>query len=110
MGKELGRISAAGLAVVLFILLPAGAFAQGDQAQKVDLNSATFTELNSLPGIGPVTAERILEFRRENGPFKRVEDLMNVRGIGEKKFLRIKDLIIAGRPARKETEDSAQDR
>jgi competence protein ComEA len=61
---------------------------------KVNLNTATPSQLDSLPGIGPVIAERIIRFREDNGPFKRNEDLMNVRGIGEKTYLKLKDEII----------------
>ena len=69
--------------------------------RKIDLNTATLRELDSLPGIGPSMAQRIVQFRVRNGLFKRIEDLMNVRGIGEKKFLRIKDRIVIGPPAPK---------
>lgn len=93
MGKEIGRLSAISIAALVLILILAVSVTRGETVQKVNLNGATFSELNSLPGIGPITAERILEFRLENGPFKRIEELMNVRGIGEKKFLKIRELI-----------------
>lgn len=54
--------------------------------EPVDLNTATAEELAGLPGIGEKLAERILAYRRENGPFDTVEDLLNVSGIGEKKL------------------------
>ena len=59
----------------------------------VNINTATSTELQTLPGIGASTATRILDYRQKNGGFKKVEDLMNVRGIGEKTFLKLKPLI-----------------
>ena len=62
-------------------------------AQMVNLNSATVPQLEALPGIGRATAERIIEYRQKSGGFKKVEDLMNVRGIGEKSFLKLKPLI-----------------
>ena len=63
------------------------------QPELIDLNAATGMELETLPGIGPRTAERILEYRREHGGFERIEDLMDVRGIGERTFLRLKPLV-----------------
>jgi comEA protein len=62
-------------------------------AKPVNLNSASADELEALPGIGPATATRILEYRQKNGPFKKVEDLMNIKGIGEKSFLKLKPLV-----------------
>lgn len=60
---------------------------------KVSINTANVEQLDTLPGVGPATAQRIVDFRGKNGPFKRLEDLMAVQGIGEKKFLRLKDGI-----------------
>ncbi len=59
----------------------------------INLNTASVAQLETLPGIGRSTAERILEYRQKNGSFKKIEDLMNVRGVGEKSFLRLKPLI-----------------
>lgn len=61
--------------------------------EKINLNKATQTELETLPGIGPSTAEKIIEYRKENGNFKNIEDIMNVNGIGESKYSKIRDLI-----------------
>ena len=72
----------------------APAEAPGVQSELIDLNAATGTELETLPGVGPRTAERILEYRREHGGFERIEDLMDVRGIGERTFLRLKPLVM----------------
>ncbi|MFA5576537.1 MAG: helix-hairpin-helix domain-containing protein [Tissierellaceae bacterium] len=61
---------------------------------KININRATKSELSTLPGIGDVLADRIIEYR-EDSPFKKIEDLKNVSGIGDKKFESVKDLIIA---------------
>jgi competence protein ComEA len=69
----------------------------------LNLNTATIAQLEALPGIGRATADRIIEYRETSGGFKKIEDLMNVRGIGEKNFLRLKPLITvspAAAPAR----------
>ncbi len=62
----------------------------------VNINTATAAELDALPGIGAKTAARIVEYRQKNGPFKKVEELMNVRGVGEKNFLKLKAQISVG--------------
>jgi len=59
----------------------------------INLNTATVDQLETLPGIGRKTAERIIEYRTKAGGFKRIEDLMNVKGIGEKSFLKLKPLV-----------------
>ena len=64
----------------------------------VNLNTATAADLESLPGIGARTAQRILEYRQKSGGFKKVEELMNVKGIGEKSFLKIKSRLTVGAP------------
>jgi competence protein ComEA len=62
----------------------------------VNLNTASAADLEALPGIGAKTAARIVEYRQKNGPFKKVEELMNVRGVGEKNFLKLKPQITVG--------------
>ncbi len=62
-------------------------------AAKVDLNTATGEELESLPRVGPRTAELIIQYREQHDGFEKIEELMNVRGIGERTFLRLRSLI-----------------
>jgi comEA protein len=64
----------------------------------LNLNTATTAQLETLPGIGPAVAARIIEHRQKNGGFKKVEELMNVKGIGEKSFLKIKALVAVTPP------------
>ncbi len=61
----------------------------------ININIATIEELDKLPHIGRKTAEAIIQFRTDNGPFRRPENLMQIRGISEKRFLEIRDLIKA---------------
>lgn len=65
-------------------------------AQKIDINSATLAQLQTLPGIGPTLAQRIVDYRQQNGPFSSVGDLINVSGIGEGKLEAILDYITIG--------------
>ena len=60
---------------------------------KININTAGVEQLCSLPRIGVKVAQRIIDFRKKNGPFKRIEGLLKVKGIGEKTFLRMKDRI-----------------
>ena len=62
--------------------------------QKVNINTATQTELETLNGIGPSTASKIIKYRNEKGKFKKIEDIKNVSGIGEAKFKKIEDDIV----------------
>ena len=59
----------------------------------VNLNTATVTELMQLPRVGQRTAERIIAFRKQHGGFQRPEELMNVKGIGEKSFAKLKPFL-----------------
>ncbi|HEC93113.1 MAG TPA: helix-hairpin-helix domain-containing protein, partial [Candidatus Atribacteria bacterium] len=62
-------------------------------SDKININTANSNLLQSLPGIGPVLSERIVEYRNKNGFFSSIDDIKDVSGIGEKKFEGIKDLI-----------------
>ena len=75
--------------------------AKSATAGPINLNTATAAELERLPGIGAQTAARVIEYRQKNGPFKKIEELMNVRGIGEKSFLKLRSSIVVA-PAKTE--------
>jgi comEA protein len=66
-------------------------------AGEIDINRASAEQLTRIPGIGKVMAERIVLFRKEHGPFKRVEDLLKIKGIGEKSFERIRPYVKIGK-------------
>lgn len=71
----------------------AGTKVEDVQNVKININSADVEQLSSLPGIGEKTADSIVSYRNENGKFKQIEDLMNIKGIGEKKFGKLKNKI-----------------
>jgi len=74
--------------------LPPPSGSSGGQAGgKININTASAAELETLPGIGPVLAQRVVDYREANGPFAAIEDIKNVRGIGEATFEEIKELI-----------------
>ncbi len=74
---------------------PADAGADADGAL-IDINAASAQELETLPGIGPVLAGRIVEHREQNGPFQRTDQLTAVRGIGAATYERLRPLVAAG--------------
>jgi competence protein ComEA len=61
--------------------------------EKVNINTATLEELQKLPQVGPKVAQRILDYRKQNGNCKRIEDILKVRGIGEMTFAKMKDML-----------------
>jgi competence protein ComEA len=98
---KLDRIVAAALA--LAITLSAGLAAAADKpapAGKVNINSASVEQLSALPGIGPKLAARIVEYRQKSGAFKSVQELMNVKGVGEKNFEKLQAHLTTGETAK----------
>ena len=78
-------------------LAPAAAMAQKSKStltEKVNLNTATAEQLQTLPGIGPALAKTIIDHRAKSGKFAKIEELLNVKGVGEKKFQKIKDRLV----------------
>ncbi len=78
-------------------LAPTAVLAQkskSTQTEKVNINTATTEQLQTLPGVGPALAKAIIDHRAKNGKFNKVEELLNVKGIGEKKFQKMKDRLV----------------
>lgn len=65
---------------------------------QVDINSASAAELQKVPGIGPALAQRIIQFREEHGPYERIDDLLNVRGIGVRSLERLRPYLTVKAP------------
>jgi competence ComEA-like helix-hairpin-helix protein len=101
------------LALVLFLVSAPLASRQEDlprqtshiaeaPATAIDINQATVEDFSNLPGIGPKLARRIVAFREKHGPFRRVEDLLAIRGIGHKKWKKIRPHLKVESKAKKE--------
>jgi competence protein ComEA len=86
-------VAVAAADVSAFQAKPAKAKAAATTAAPLNLNTATLADLEALPGVGASTAKLIIEHRQKTGGFKKVEELMNIKGIGEKSFLKLKSLV-----------------
>jgi competence protein ComEA len=85
------------MVTVLIVVLAVAALVQvaaAGEPVKIDLNKASAEELMQVKGIGKTYAQRIVEYRENNGQFTQIEDIMKVRGIGEKLFESVKDIIV----------------
>jgi competence protein ComEA len=76
--------------------LPSEAATEAPVSRLIDLNTAPVEELQTLPGIGPVLAQRIVQYREEHGPFRSVDELAKVRGISPRMVDELRDLVTAG--------------
>ena len=96
----LRRFVAAGLALALAALVTAApALAGGGKpapTAKVNINTASVEQLTTLPGVGPKLAARIVEYRQKSGTFRSPQELMNVKGLGEKNFAKIEAWLTVG--------------
>ena len=96
MSSQVRRFVATGLAVVFALMMGSGLAAAAPKpapSGKVNINAAGVEELTSLPGVGEKLAQRIVAYREKAGGFKAAEELMNVRGIGERSFQKLERLI-----------------
>jgi competence protein ComEA len=99
MTRLMAKAVLIGLVLGLIVPLFVSAQTAAKTGDKVNINTASLEELQKLPRIGPQIAQRILDFRKENGNFKKTEDIMKVRGIGEKVYEQLKDMITVGAEA-----------
>jgi comEA protein len=103
MVRNVVRSGAVPLLLAVLVLMtgmaqgPVVIAAQRSGPAPIDLNKATSEELQTLPGVGPALAGRIVEFREKNGPFRSVDELLKVRGIGEKSLERFRHLVSVGK-------------
>ena len=93
--KTMATIVLSAFAVMSFFLPPVQA-ASKVADQKININTASAAELQQLPRIGEKVAQRIIDFRKEHGNFQKIEEIMKVKGIGERMFANLKELITVG--------------
>jgi competence ComEA-like helix-hairpin-helix protein len=92
--------SAIRVSLVLCLLAGTCAFAKKKPPERpVNLNTANSEELQLVPGIGPTTADKILKMRKSYGPFKSVDDLLAIRGLGPKRLEKMRKFLTVGKPA-----------
>ncbi len=98
VGERFARaVRCAAVAVLVLAAVGVGV-ASAEEASRVDLNTASAAELTALPGIGPAKAQAIIEYR-ETAPFKSADELVQVKGIGQKLYEQIKDKVTVGSAA-----------
>ncbi|PYU09868.1 MAG: topoisomerase [Acidobacteria bacterium] len=89
--------------LVLCVGLPLSLAKKKPPVKPVNINTATSEELQQVPGIGPATAQKILQMRKSYGPFKSVDDLLAIRGLGQKRLDKMRKYLTVGPPAPKKT-------
>lgn len=92
---KMNRIQVICMLVVAGMLIAAG-MSLADDAARININTATVEQLVTLDGIGEAYARRIVEYRKANGPFTSIDQIKEVKGIGEKTFEKNKDKITVG--------------
>lgn len=93
------RRASVALALLLVMFVAVSAFGKKiPPAAPLDLNSATAAQLQQLPGIGSTAAQAIVRFREKSGPFRRVEDLLAIRGFSPQKLARLRPYVTVGKP------------
>lgn len=85
--------------LLLFLSASLSANKKKPPAKPVNINTATSEELQQVPGIGPATAQKILQMRKSYGPFKSVDDLLAIRGLGEKRLDKMRKYLTVGKAA-----------
>jgi competence protein ComEA len=83
--------------LILFFSVGAGSAKKKPPLKPVNLNTATSEELQQVPGIGPATAQKILQMRKSYGPFKSVDDLLAIRGLGQKRLDKMRKYLTVGK-------------
>ena len=92
-----GFICIVSFVVALSLAAPGAAAKKKPPAKPVNINTATSEELQQVPGIGPATAQKILQMRKSYGPFKSVDDLLAIRGLGQKRLDKMRKYLTVGK-------------